>query len=100
LRGLLLTPSYPVWMPYLYGDRITEVESADLLARLRARGSAEATMAAETIRPGVRRDATHGTSEQVQAAILVELLDWDNLTPGLAVVRDRLSGPQRGLRII
>jgi len=24
-------------MPYLYGDRITEVESADLLARLRAR---------------------------------------------------------------
>lgn len=100
LRGLLLTPSYAVWMPYLYGDRITEVESADLLARLRARGSAEATMAAAAIRPGIRRDATHGTSEQVQAAILVELRDWDNLTPGLAVVRDRLSGPQRGLRII
>jgi hypothetical protein len=57
-------------------------------------------MAVETIRPGARRDATHGSSEQVRAAILVELLDWDDLPAGLAAVRDRLSGPQRGLRII
>jgi hypothetical protein len=87
-------------MPYLYGDRITEGESADLLTRLRARGTPEAMMAAESIRPGPRRDATHGSSEQVQAAILAELLDWDDLPAGLAAVRDRLSGPQRGLRII
>jgi hypothetical protein len=90
-------------MPYLYGDRITDVESADLLARLRARGTPEATMAAETIRPGTRSGRSHGTSEQAQAAILVELRDWhdlDQTAPGLAVVRDRLSGPQRGLRII
>jgi len=90
-------------MPYLYGDRITDVESADLLTRLRARGTPEATMAAETIRPGARPDASHGTSEQVQAAILVELRDWDDLdktAPSLAVVRDRLSVPKRGLRII
>jgi hypothetical protein len=36
-------------------------------------------------------------------AILVELCDWDDLdrtAPGLAVVRARLSGPRRGLRII
>ena len=60
-------------------------------------------MAAETIRHGAHRNASHGTSEQVQAAILVELRDWDDLdktAPRLAVVRDRLSGPQRGLRII
>jgi hypothetical protein len=87
-------------MPSLYGDRITEMESADLLTRLQARGTPAATMAVETIRPGARRDATHGTSEQVRAAILVELLDWDDLPAGLAAVRDRLSGPQRGLRII
>jgi len=90
-------------MPYLYGDRITETESAELLTRLRARGTAEATMAADMVRPGARRDATHGTSAQTQAAILVELRDWDELdenAPGLAVLRDRLSGPQRGLRII
>jgi len=90
-------------MPYLYGDRISDDESADLLRRLRARGTPEATMAAEALRPGARPSASHGTSEQAQAAILVELRDWDDLdktAPGLAVVRDRLSGPQRGLRII
>ena len=90
-------------MPYLFGDRISDVESADLLARLRERGTPEAIMAAETIRPAARPRASHGTSEQVQSAILVELRAWDDLdktAPGLAVVRDRLSGPQRGLRII
>jgi hypothetical protein len=60
-------------------------------------------MAVETFRPGARRDASHGTSAQVQEAILVELRDWDDLdktAPGLAIVRDRLSGGQRGLRTI
>ena len=79
------------------------MESADLLARLRERGTPEATMAAEAIRRGAHRNASHGTSEQVQAAILVELRGWvdlDKTAPGLAVVRDRLSGSQRGIRII
>ena len=90
-------------MPYLYGDRITEVESAELLTRLFARGTPEATMAANALRPGARPRASQGTSVQGRAAILVELYDWDDLdrtAPGLAAVRNRLSGPQRGLRII
>ena len=90
-------------MPYLYGDRVSDVEHADLLARLRARGTREAMMAVETFQRVARQRASHGTSEQVQAAILVELRDWDDLdktAPGLAAVRDRLSGQQRGLRII
>ena len=90
-------------MPYVFGDRISEVEREDLLTRLRARGSSEAAVAAETICRGVGRRPTQDTSAATQAAILVELHDWaelDKTAPGLAAVRDRLSGPQRGLRII
>jgi hypothetical protein len=90
-------------MPYVYGDRISEVELDALLTRLRARGSTERTVAAETISRGVGRDPSQGTSAQTQAAILIELREWDDLDEtahGLAKLGDRLSGPQRGLRII
>ena len=90
-------------MPRLYGDRITDAESAELIAKLRARGTSGAIVAADTVGRGPGRDTTVATSIQARDAILLELCDWDELdtrAPGLASLRDRLSGQQQGLRII
>ena len=90
-------------MPYLYGDRITDANGEELLVRLRARGSAGATIAAQTIGKGPRRDATAVSCLRAREAILLELVEWDDLAssaPGLDRLRARLSGPQRGQRII
>ena len=90
-------------MPWLYGDRITDADAAELLARLRARDTSQATLAAATIASGQGREATAATGLEVREAILLELVDWDDLddtAPGLARLRDRLSGPQQGRRII
>jgi hypothetical protein len=90
-------------MPRLYGERITDAESAELIAKLRARGTRDAIVAANTVGKGPSRDATVATSLQARDAILLELRDWDDLdenAPSLAVLRDRLAAPQQGLRII
>lgn len=90
-------------MPRLYGDRITDAESAELIAKLRARGTPDAMVAADTVGKGPRRDATQATSEQARDAILLELCDWEDLdasSPSLAGLRDRLSAPTQGRRII
>ena len=90
-------------MPRLYGDRITDSESAELVAKLRARGSTDALVAANTVGKGPSRDATVATSIQARDAILLELQDWDDLdaqAPNLAALRNRLAAPRQGLRII
>ena len=90
-------------MPRLYGDRITDAESAELVSKLRSRGTAGAIAAADTVGKGPRRDATVATSMQAREAILIELRDWvdlDSCSPSLAGLRDRLSGSQQGQRII
>ena len=91
------------WMPRLFGDRISDAESAALIARLRARGTSEALIAADTVGKGPSRDATLATSLVAREAILRELCDWDGLdqdASSLAGIRDRLSIPQRDRRII
>lgn len=90
-------------MPRLYGDRITDAESAELVSKLRARGTSDALVAADTVGKGPRRDATVATSVQARDAILYELCAWqglDETSPSLAGLRDRLSAPQQGRRII
>ena len=90
-------------MPRLYGDRITDAESAELVAKLRARGTSDALVAANTVGRGPSRDATVRTSLQARDAILLELRDWvdlDEEAPNLAALRKRLSAPSQGLRII
>jgi len=90
-------------MPRLYGDRISDAESAELLAKLTARGTPDALVAVSTVGRGPGRDATVATSERARDAILLELQDWEGLdqtAPGLAGLRDRLSAPRQGLRII
>jgi hypothetical protein len=90
-------------MPYLYGDRITDADGEELLTRLRARGTPEAEMAARTIRGGHPRDATAASGLETREAILLELVEWDDLAgsaPGLVGLRNRLAGPQQGTRII
>ena len=90
-------------MPRLYGDRITDAESTELIAKLRPRGTADALLAANTVSRGPGRDTTVTTSLQARNAILLELRDWvdlDATAPSLAVLRDRLAAPQQGHRII
>ena len=90
-------------MPRLYGDRITDAESAELIAKLRSRGTPDATIAADTVGKGPGRDTTVATSLRARDAILVELRAWPDLdesAPGLAGIRDRLSGRREGQRII
>jgi len=90
-------------MPRLYGDRVTDAESAELVAKLLARRTPDALVAANTVAKGPSRDATAATSLQARDAILLELLEWSDLdvsSPCLAALRDRLASPQRGLRII
>ena len=83
-------------VPSLYGDRITEAEAEALLVRLRARGSPEAAVAAQTIRSGRPRDATVASALEARDAILLELVEWVDLAdsaPGLVGLRDRLAVP-------
>ena len=90
-------------MPRLYGDRISDAESAELIAKLKARGTAEAIGAANTVGKSPGRDTTVASSLEARDAILLELRAWKGLdeeAPGLAGLRDRLSGPQQGRRII
>ena len=90
-------------VPYLYGDQITDANGEELLARLRTRGTPEATMAARTITGGHPRDATSASGLETRQAILLELVEWDDLAgtaPRLVRLRDRLAGPQQGRRII
>lgn len=89
-------------MPYLYGDRVSDAEGAELIARLRARGTTEAIAAARTFRAGPLRGATAANSLQARDTLLIELRDWEDLdeeAPRLAGLHDRLSSPQ-GRRII
>ena len=89
-------------MAYLYGDRISDVESAELVGKLRVRGTTEAMLAADTVSRGASRDATAESSLRARDAILLELRAWadlDQKAPSLAGLRDRLSAPE-GLRII
>ncbi|WP_411277926.1 hypothetical protein, partial [Gaiella sp.] len=82
-------------MPRLYGDRITDAESAALIAKLRSRGTPDATIAANTGGKGPGRDTSVATSLKAREAILLELCSWPDLeasAPGLAGIRDRLSG--------
>lgn len=104
-RGSLTSPAeaYAVYVPYLYGDRITDANGAELLQRLQARGTSESILAAKTIGKGAGRDATAASGLTAREAILLELVEWDDLAgsaPGLVRLRDRLSGPQQGQRII
>ena len=74
-----------------------------LVERLRARGSSGSLIAANTVGKGPSRDATAETSNQAREAILLELREWvdlDGTAPDLAVLRDHLSAPQQGKRII
>jgi hypothetical protein len=89
-------------MAYLYGDRISDTESAKLVVKLRDRGTAAASLAADTVTRGASRDATAESSLSARDAILLELRDWpglDSEAPSLAALRDRLAAPE-GLRII
>ena len=90
-------------MPRLYGDSVSDAESALLIEKLRLRGSSGALIAANTVGKGPGRDATAETSNQAREAILLELREWadlDSTAPDLAVLRDHLSAPQQGKRII
>lgn len=83
-------------MPYLYGDRISDLESGMLIERLNARGTDEARRAAEVC--GHIRSATRtaASANEARAVILAELASWDGLdesAPDLARVRDRLKAP-------
>jgi hypothetical protein len=89
-------------VPYLYGDRITDAVGQELLVRLRARGTPEATMAALMITRGHPHNATSATGLETRQAILLELVEWDDLdgtAPGLVRLRDRLAGQEQGRRI-
>jgi hypothetical protein len=90
-------------MPRLYGERVTDAENAELIARLRARGTSNAIVAADTVGSGPSRNTTSATSVQARDAILLELCEWKHLdeeAPNLAGLRDRLTRPQQGRRII
>lgn len=86
-------------MPEIYGHRIGDAAAAELIAKLRARGTTEAAKAAEAIgHTRTRRDATAEESLQERNAIMLELDEWENLdatAPALADLRDRLSGRTR-----
>ena len=66
-------------MPRLYGDRVSDAESALLIEKLRVRGSSGSLIAANTVGKGPSRDATAETSNQAREAILLELREWADL---------------------
>ena len=80
-------------MPHLYGDRITTVENAELISRLRARGTDDAMAAANTLATSRNPKSTATTALQVRDAILLELRDWEDLGKNtrLAALRHRLA---------
>jgi hypothetical protein len=86
-------------VPYLYGDRITDADGQELLDRLEARGTQGATMAVVMIKRGHPRDATSADGVDTRQAILLELVEWDDLAstaPSLVVLRDRLASLHEG----
>lgn len=89
-------------MTYLYGDRISDVESQALIDRLNARGTDEARRAAEVCGHVRSANRTAASATEARAVILDELVRWDGLdetSPDLARVRDRLKAPP-GKKII
>jgi hypothetical protein len=83
-------------MKWLYGIQISDEENAELLARLRRRGTIESLFAADTVCQPASRHATAETSVQAREAILHELQAWTDVyetAPGLASVREHLSKP-------
>jgi hypothetical protein len=82
-------------MPLIYGARLSEMELAELVARLRSRGTSASLAAADTL-SGSRADrsASAESSGLVRKAIVFELSQWDNLeeaSPHLTALRDRLA---------
>jgi hypothetical protein len=87
-------------MAHLYGNPISDEEQAELVRRLRNRGTDAAARAATALGGGANRHATIESAEQVRQLILRELQDWaelDETSPRLAAVRDRLAAPPQGL---
>jgi len=87
-------------MAHLYGNAISDEEQAELVRRLRRRGTEEAARAATALGGGANRHATIESAEQVRVLVLRELQEWDELDeayPRLAAVRDRLVAPPQGL---
>ena len=90
-------------VPQLYGHQIGDADYAELIAKLRARGTPEAANAAAAIASSRSRDTTAEESLQARDAILRELRDWadlDEKAPSLARLRHRLSGSHQSRRII
>ena len=72
------------------------MELAELVARLRSRGTAASLAAADTLSgsPSADRSASAETSGLTREAIVFELNQWDNLqeaSPHLTALRDRLA---------
>jgi hypothetical protein len=87
-------------MAHIYGNPVTDEERAELVRRLRERGTADATGAAAALGSGANRHATVESAAQVRQVILSELEAWADLDeeyPRLAAVRDRLLAPPQGL---
>ncbi len=90
-------------MPRLYGDPVSDEELAELLRRLRERGTPDAVRAANTLSQGPSRTATAETAVLVRETVRQELDEWvglDDEAPRLASVRDRLAGSGEGMRVI
>ena len=72
------------------------MELAELVARLRSRGTAASLAAADTLSgsPSADRSASAESSGLTREAIVFELNQWDNLqeaSPHLTALRDRLA---------
>jgi hypothetical protein len=85
----------------LFGYRVQEEEIAQLLRRLRVRGTPSAADAVRTIRRGRAVGEAPETATETREAILVELREWNDIehdAPLLAALRDRLSAAKRASR--
>jgi hypothetical protein len=83
-------------VPLIYGAQLSEMELAELVARLRSRGTAASLAAADTVSGSRRADrsASAETSAVVRGAIVFELNQWDaweETSPHLTALRDRLA---------
>ncbi len=90
-------------MPWIYGIKVSEADYAELLRRLRDRGTAKPAFAANTVEQVAKRDATIETALDDREAILTELRDWqglDEASPELAAVRDWLARPPGRARAV
>ena len=85
-------------MPHLYGIPISVAENTELIARLRVRGTRDATAAAVALGTTRNPKSTATTALQVRDAILLELREWEDLanTTSLAALRDRLKTATEG----